>query len=251
MIGIGVGDPGHITQSAAQALALADVVFIPDKGDEKGDLKAARLDLARRFVRTDHTRFVEFAVPARDRRPADYHATVLDWHATIADVYAQAFQQHLGDDGCGALLVWGDPSLYDSTLRILASVEARVAIDVDVFPGITAIQALCARHRIPLNAIGGSVLITTGRTLAPRWPAGVGSLVVMLDGDAAFTRFDETASIFWGAYLGTPDEMLVSGRLAQVRDEILVRRSAARARKGWIMDIALLRPNGALTSETD
>ena len=241
VVGIGVGDPGHLTQSAAQALASADVVFIPDKGDEKGDLKAARLDLARRFVRAGHTRFVEFAVPPRDRRPANYHATVLDWHATIADVYAQAFHRHLGDDGCGALLVWGDPSLYDSTLRILATVEARVALDIHVFPGITAIQALCARHRIPLNEIGGSVLITTGRALASGWPAGVGSLVVMLDGDAAFTRFDETALIFWGAYLGTPDELLVAGRLDAVAEEIVAVRREARERKGWMFDTYLLR----------
>ena len=42
----------------------------------------------------------------------------------------------------------------------------RVEIDYDVIPGITAIQALTARHRIPLNDIGEPVLITTGRRLA-------------------------------------------------------------------------------------
>ena len=241
VIGIGVGDPGHITQSAAEALASADVVFIPDKGDEKGDLKTARLDLARRLVRADHTRYVEFEIPARERRPANYQATVIGWHSRIADLYAQAFQEHLGEGECGALLVWGDPSLYDSTLRILAAVEARVAIDVEVFPGVTAVQTLCARHRIPLNEIGESVLITTGRTLKAAWPDGIGSIVVMLDGDAAFAQCADSCEIYWGAYLGTPDEMLASGRLGDVRDEILARRSEARARKGWIMDTVLLR----------
>jgi len=47
--------------------------------------------------------------------------------------------------------------------------------------------------------------------------------------------------IWWGAYVGTPDEILVSGDLAEVGDRIQELRAAARARKGWIMDTYLLR----------
>lgn len=41
--------------------------------------------------------------------------------------------------------------------------------------------------------------------------------------------------------MGTPDEILVSGKLAEVAGRIEELRTEARARKGWIMDTYLLR----------
>ncbi|MBM4729794.1 hypothetical protein GS446_24825 [Rhodococcus hoagii] len=62
-------------------------------------------------------------------------------------------EKFAAEDGVGAILVWGDPSLYDSTLRIVERVLARgnVAFDYTVIPGVTSIQALAAQHRIVLN----------------------------------------------------------------------------------------------------
>ena len=48
-------------------------------------------------------------------------------------------------------------------------------------------------------------------------------------------------TIWWGAYLGTPDEILLSGPLAEVGPEIERVRAEARARKGWMFDTYLLR----------
>ena len=93
-----------------------------------------------------------------------------------------------------------------------------VDIDYDVIPGITAIQALTARHRIPLNDIGEPVLITTGRRLAADGLSG--SAVVMLDGDCSFRCCPPDTRIWWGAYLGTPDELLVSGTVGEVGEQI-------------------------------
>ena len=138
--------------------------------------------------------------------------------------------------------MWGDPSLYDSTLRILERIRATgVALDYEVIPGISSVQVLTAQHRVPLNRIGEPVLITTGRKLTDGFPDDVGSVVVMLDGEQSFRRVDPELDIYWGAYLGTADEILISGRLADVRDEIEARREQARQRHGWIMDCYLLR----------
>ena len=64
----------------------------------------------------------------------------------------------------------------------------------------------------------------------------------MLDGRTAFAALpDADLDIYWGAYLGTPDEIVVAGALRAVKDEICRRRAEARARKGWIMDTYLLR----------
>jgi precorrin-6A synthase len=84
--------------------------------------------------------------------------------------------------------------------------------------------------------------VTTGRRLAEQWPPGTDDVVVMLDSRDAYQRFShENIDIFWGAYLGTPDEILISGPLAEVAPRIAAARAEARRRKGWIMDTYLLR----------
>jgi len=109
-------------------------------------------------------------------------------------------------------------------------------------PAVSSTHVLAARHGIALNRIGESVLITTGRKLAGGFPAEAASVVVMLDGEQAFRRIDPAGiEIFWGAYLGMADEILVSGPLGAVAEEIAARREEARRRHGWIMDIYLLR----------
>ena len=209
-----------------------------DKGEAKNDLVALRRQICERFIREPGYRFVELADPQR-AKDAEYRQAVADWHSARAAVWADAIERELAPDGVGAFLAWGDPSLYDSTLRILDLVAQRVDISYDVIPGITAIQALTARHRIPLNDIGEPVLITTGRRLAADGLAG--SAVVMLDGDCAFRSCPPETRIWWGAYLGTPDELLVSGTVGEVGEKIAELRAEARARHGWIMDTYLLR----------
>lgn len=141
-----------------------------------------------------------------------------------------------------ALLVWGDPALYDSTLRIAARMQPAPA-SVGVVAGITSVQALAAAHAVPLNDIGQPFMVTTGRQLREQgWPAGVDTAVVMLDGQCSFTVLPpEGLHIWWGAYLGMPQQLLDSGPLAEAGPRIERTRATARARHGWLMDIYLLR----------
>jgi precorrin-6A synthase len=238
VIGIGAGDPDYVTAEAVRALNDTQVFFAMDKGEATSDLVALRRQICDRFIREPGYRFVELADPPRAKEP-EYRRAVADWHAARAAVWAAAIERELAPDGVGAFLAWGDPSLYDSTLRILETVAAHLDISYDVVPGITAIQALTARHRIPLNDIGEPVLITTGRRLSA--DELTGSAVVMLDGDCAFRHCPPDTRIWWGAYLGTPDEMLVSGTVGEVGEHIAESRAQARARHGWIMDTYLLR----------
>lgn len=242
VIGIGAGDPGYVTAQAVDALNDVDVFFASDKGAVKDDLVSLRREICERFIREPGYRFVELPDPKRSKEAPDgaaYRQVVADWHAARAELWAQALRDELADDGVGAFLAWGDPSLYDSTLRILDMVADRVEFTYDVIPGITAIQALTARHRIPLNDVGAPVLITTGRRLREEGLSG--TAVVMLDGDCAFLDCPPTTEIWWGAYLGTPDELLLSGTVADVGERIAAVRAEARNRHGWIMDIYLLR----------
>ena len=242
VIGVGAGDPDYVTAQAVDALNDTQVFFAMDKGETKDELVALRRLICERFIREPGYRFVALPDPPRSKETPDspaYRQAVADWHARRARVWADAIEAELEPGGVGAFLAWGDPSLYDSTLRILETVAATVDIDYDVIPGITAIQALTARHRIPLNDVGEPVLITTGRQLRENGISG--SAVVMLDGDCSFRSCPPATRIWWGAYLGTPDEMLLAGTVGEVGEEIAEVRSDARARHGWIMDTYLLR----------
>ncbi|MBL0373929.1 precorrin-6A synthase (deacetylating) [Rhizobium sp. KVB221] len=244
IVGIGSGNPEHMTIQAINALNKADVLFIPTKGAKKVELADVRRDIIRRYVTNPQSRTVEYAVPERRSSDPSYMRSVDEWHAAITRIYEELFLSELGEDGIGAFLVWGDPMLYDSTIRIIERVTAagRVAFDYSVIPGITSLQALCASHRIPLNLVGKPVEITTGRRVSQSFPLASETSAVMLDGEQAFAKIDDPdAMIYWGAYLGTVDEIVISGRLDDKKDEILATRAAARERHGWIMDIYLLR----------
>jgi precorrin-6A synthase len=238
VIGIGVGDPDFVTAQAITALNDTQVFFAMDKREATSDLVDLRREVCRRFISSPDYRFVELPDPPRSA-DGDYIHAVTEWHAARVRLWANAIENELVPDGVGAFLAWGDPSLYDSTLRILDEVARRIDLHYDVIPGITAVQALTARHRIPLNDIGEPVLITTGRQL--RATGLSGSAVVMLDGECAFLTCPPHARIWWGAYLGTPEELLVAGTVGEVGERIAAMRADARARHGWIMDTYLLR----------
>jgi precorrin-6A synthase len=243
VIGVGAGDPEHVTVQAVAALNAADVLFEIERATQ--DLTQARTEIWQRYREPGRApRIVSITEPRRDRAAGEYGAAVQEWRAARAEVWERALGE-LPDDGCGAFLVWGDPSLYDSTIAILHEIAAagRLPFTVEVIPGISSVHALTARHGIALNRVAGAVLITTGRRLADHgFPAGVDDVVVMLDAGCAFRHvIDEPLEIYWGAYLGTQDEILLSGPLAEVADEIERVRAEARERKGWIMDCYLLR----------
>lgn len=249
VIGIGAGDPEHVTAQAVRALNEVDVFFIIDKGVAADELVALRREVCERFVERPSYRIVEVPDPPRDRTTPAYGTAVDDWRARRAASWEALLGKELGEDGVGAFLVWGDPSLYDSTIDVIERVLAagRVQFSYEVIPGISAVHALTARHRIPLNRVGGAVQITTGRRLADTgWPQGVDDVVVMLDADCSFRHVEPAGiEVYWGAYLGTPDELLVSGPLAEAGPRIERVRAEARARKGWIMDTYLLRRSRA------
>lgn len=252
VIGMGPGHPDQVTVQAVAALNRAEVIFRIDKGDAKSGLNAVREEILRRHVTGPGYRVVDIPEPPRDRSPsltaAGYTGAVTDWHAARAELIAAAIENELGPEGTGAFLVWGDPSVYDSMLRIVDRVHAlgTVTFTCTVIPGVTSVQALAAAHRIPLNRIGEPIHITPARRLAeqpePGLPDGLDSAVVMLDSGFTAAAFAERdLSVFWGAYLSTGGEVLISGPLGEVADEITKTRARLRAEHGWIMDSYLLR----------
>jgi len=250
LVGIGAGDPDYITQQAIKALRRSDVIFLMDKGPAKHKLNALRREICERFLDGHSPRFAEGRQPERERDAADYRASVDELNRDKQAVFEQLIDEQMSDGEVAAFMVWGDPSLYDSSIRIIESIAAaRSDLSYDVIPGITSLQALTARHRVPLNQIGRAVEITTGRLLAEGWPQGVDSVAVMLDAKDTYLEFVGLGlHIYWGAYVGTADEILIAGPLDKVAERIAATRAEARERNGWIMDSYLMRRGGATES---
>lgn len=236
LIGIGTGNPDHVTLEGQKALQDAATVLIPRKGAGKEDLAHLRLDIL--AASKTQARVVYVDMPERDDS-LPYQTRVARWHDEIARRWQVALEAV--PEGPVALLVWGDPGLYDSTLRIAARLDP--APKLRVVPGITALQALTAAHAIPFNTVNGAVTVTTGRRLRDHgWPEGAQTVIVMLDGACSFQSLDPNGlHIWWGAFLGMADQVLDSGALAEAGPRIVERRANARARHGWIMDTYLLR----------
>jgi precorrin-6A synthase len=248
LVGIGSGGPDQVTVEAVKALSSVDFFVVTDKVKKDGSpdpLVAARTELLARHLDHEPT-LVVVTDPERDRDDSStgtrsgYEGAVSDWHEARAEAYEQALLDHDGDAG---FLVWGDPAFYDSTVRVLERVleRGRVEAELDVVPGISSLQMLAARHRIVLHEVGQPVLITTGRRLRDAVDAGQDNLVVMLN--RSLEPLDSLGDwqIWWGANLGTPDEQLVAGRVADVIPAIEAAREAVKERAGWVMDVYVLR----------
>lgn len=240
LIGIGTGNPEHLTLQAIRAMNAQDLILIPHKGAGKDDLAQLRRDICDEVLTNSHTLIVEFRLPVRNEATEDYRQRVDDWHDAIATQWQASITANHGAKRV-ALLVWGDPSLYDSTLRIAERLSP--APQIEVIPGITSLQALTAAHATVLNEIGAPFIVTTGRRLRDEgWPDGVDTVAVMLDAGGAFDAIPSAGvHIWWGAYVGMKEQIIIEGPLADVALQITETRARARADHGWIMDIYLLR----------
>ena len=252
VLGIGMG-PQHVTREVADALREADYVLAVEKTADQSDGQDELLEVRRGIAAAHGVPIVVVPDPRRDREnvdsSADYRKAVGDWHDARVAAYEAVLVER---GGTAAMLVWGDPSLYDSSIRIVSAIAERgnVEVEWDVLPGISAPQLLAARHRLVLNDVGRPVHVTTGRRLREEVGAGQDNLVVMLNrhldlaasGDGDIDDWDiDDWDIWWGANLGGVGEELVAGRVGDVLDLIEAARERARATAGWVMDLYLLR----------
>jgi len=250
LIGIGPGGPEYLTMQAVETLRKVDVFFLLEKeGRGKEALGEARRRILEAYCEPGRYRLVTAPSPPRAAAGADYTDVVADWHGRKAALIGELIARELAPGQVGGVLVWGDPSLYDSSIAILRRIQAARLPELrfEVIPGITSVQVLAARHKVPLNAIGDDVLITTARRMEQGSTEGHSSAVVMLDSNAAFRRIPpEGLDIHWGAYVGTADEVLMSGPLEDVGEAVADAVAREKTKHGWILDFYLLtRRRGA------
>jgi precorrin-6A synthase len=244
LIGMGPGKPEYLTIQAVTTLKQVDVFFMLEKaGRGKAELLALRHTILTHFLGDSGYRVVTANSPDR-AKTADYQNDVQVWHDAKRALFHDLIRDELKDDQIGAFLLWGDPSLYDQTVSLIAEIVAESAgqIEFEIIPGITSVQVLTAQHKIPLNRVGESITITTGRHIETCDPATIDNAVVMLDYNASFQRFTgQNMDVYWGGYLGCPDEVLMAGAVDEIIADLLRLKTQVRHEKGWLMDTYLLR----------
>jgi len=254
LIGIGPGNLDYLTVKALNTMKKADVFFLLEKRGQKGheDLLKIRKELLKSCLDRGTYRVVTAKIPER-KKSKSYKEGVKTWRQQKAEVITELIKGEMKDGESGAFLVWGDPSLYDGHLEILQHIlkEGAVNFEYEVIAGITSVQILAEKHKIPLNRIGETIVITTGRRLKEYSPAEVRNIAVLLDSYSTFKHFKDTnIDIYWGGYLGTDDEILLSGKLKDIIEDLKKLRKEAKKKKGWIMDTYILRqPEGSESNE--
>lgn len=252
LIGIGPGDPDYLTAQAINTMKKTDVFFILEKAEKKGydDFVRVRKEILERYLDNKNYRVVVAKIPNRKKGCKPYSKEIKTWRQETAAVIAELIKNEMKEGESGALLIWGDPSLYDGHLEMLQHIltEGIVNFEYEVIPGISSIQLLAAKHKIPLNRIGETIVITTARHLKECRPEEIKNMAVVLDSHCTFQQFQSgNIDIYWGGYLGIKDEILISGKLKDVAGDIKKIRRDAKNKKGWFMDTYILR--GAESTE--
>lgn len=132
-VGVGPGDPEHLTLKALRELQAADRVFVPETDASAGGAGRAERIVAP-HVPAERIERVMFAMRDADSRAGNWDRA----GSAIGDV--------VGRGGTAVFATIGDPNLY-STFTYIAQTVVALHPDVEIrtVPGITAMQDLAAR----------------------------------------------------------------------------------------------------------
>ena len=246
LIGMGPGNLKYLTLEAVDLIKRLPLFLIPLKSSKKTYLTEKRKEILYKIRKDQNFKILEIPFPER-KRGFQYKKAVASWRRKKAEILIKVLQKESTEEA--GFIVWGDPSIYDGHIEIFKDVQKQIPIEFEIIPGISAFQILSAKHKIPLTRIAGSLLFTTPRGLK-RLSEIKENTVVFLDNYESYRKFNqEDLKIYWGAYLGTEKEVLLSGRLSEVKEKLIELRRKLRKENGWIMEIYFLLPEDKVKDE--
>jgi len=246
LIGMGPGNLKYLTLEAVDLIKRLPLFLIPLKSSKKTYLTEKRKEILYKIRKDRNFKIVEIPFPER-KRSFQYKEAVTSWRRKKAEILIKVLQKESTEEV--GFIIWGDPSIYDGHIEIFKDVQKQIPIEFEIIPGISAFQILSAKHKIPLTRIAGSLLFTTPRGLK-KFSEIKENTVVFLDNYESYRKFNQKdLKIYWGAYLGTEKEVLLSGRLSEVKEKIIELRRRLRKENGWIMEIYFLLPEDKVKDE--
>ena len=246
LIGMGPGNLKYLTLEAVDLIKRLPLFLIPLKSSKKTYLTEKRKEILYKIRKDRNFKIVEIPFPER-KRSFQYKEAVISWRRKKAEILIKVLQKESTEEV--GFIIWGDPSIYDGHIEIFKDVQKQIPIEFEIIPGISAFQILSAKHKIPLTRIAGSLLFTTPRGLK-KFSEIKENTVVFLDNYESYRKFNQKdLKIYWGAYLGTEKEVLLSGRLSEVKEKIIELRRKLRKENGWIMEIYFLLPEDKVKDE--
>ena len=246
LIGMGPGNLKYLTLEAVDLIKRLPLFLIPLKSSKKTYLTEKRKEILYKIRKDQNFKIVEIPFPER-KRSFQYKEAVISWRRKKAEILIKVLQKESTEEA--GFIVWGDPSIYDGHIEIFKDVQKQIPIEFEIIPGISAFQILSAKHKIPLTRIAGSLLFTTPRGLK-KFSEIKENTVVFLDNYESYRKFNQKdLKIYWGAYLGTEKEVLLSGKLSEVKEKLIELRRKLRKENGWIMEIYFLLPEDKVKDE--
>ena len=246
LIGMGPGNLKYLTLEAVDLIKRLPLFLIPLKSSKKTYLTEKRKEILYKIRKDQNFKIVEIPFPER-KRSFQYKEAVISWRRKKAEILIKVLQKESTEEV--GFIIWGDPSIYDGHIEIFKDVQKQIPIEFEIIPGISAFQILSAKHKIPLTRIAGSLLFTTPRGLK-KFSEIKENTVVFLDNYESYRKFNQKdLKIYWGAYLGTEKEVLLSGKLSEVKEKLIELRRKLRKENGWIMEIYFLLPEDKVKDE--
>lgn len=242
-VGLGPGDPELLTVKAVRVLLDADVVLVPQTEQSAGHIgRAERIILQACPEAAQRIRRVTFAM--REPRPhpiavatdaSDRHESragqpeagedapaALTTRAAARDAAAaQALACFADGARVVAMATIGDPSVYSTFSYLAAEIRRhRPDTQIEVVPGITAMQAMAAATGIPLVEGDQTLALipaTAGLDVLERALSVAGAAVVAYKGGRQLPqvrvlaqRHGRLASAMLGTDLGLPSQQVAA-----------------------------------------